>query len=262
MAKSQLAHKLLSKMGGLFPWDWRNAVQRNCFEPKARTDTPLVMRSVLAENARLRRLCAEAKELATRHELALREGDHRIKNSLQIVASLMGMQERREQSSSARVALHAASARIQAVARMHDALQLNGSAGAVNLGGLIETMCASLQTMAGDASRVKVLVEAEQFESPIAMAQPVVLAVNELVVNALRHAFPNEASGTIVVTLKRSDDECWIVVSDDGAGLPVHHDSGSGFGMKLVRMMVAKLGGELSIESAGGARFTIRAPAQ
>ncbi len=222
--------------------------------------TPLAVQGLLAENARLRRLCAEAKELASRHELALREGDHRIKNSLQIVASLMGMQERRETNASARAALHAATARIQAVARMHDALQLNGSADAVNLGRLIETMCASLHAMAGDPLRVKVLVDAEAIERPIAVAQPVVLAINELVVNALRHAFPAETNGTVWVTLRCVDGELRAVVADDGVGLPLDYAAAGGFGMKLVRMMAAKIGATLDVESVGGSRFTFRAP--
>ncbi|MEQ1820327.1 MAG: sensor histidine kinase [Terricaulis sp.] len=218
-------------------------------------------KGLLAENAQLRRLCAEAKDLALRHELALREGDHRIKNSLQIVASLMGMQERRETNPSARAALHAATARIQAVSRMHDALQLEGSADVVKLGVLIETMCSSLHDMAGDPLRVKVVVDAEPVECPIAIAQPVVLVVNELVVNALRHAFPEgSAGGTIAVTLHRIDGDLCVTVADDGAGLPPGYDSKSGFGMKLVRMMAAKIGATLNIENAGGARFTLIAP--
>jgi two-component sensor histidine kinase len=223
-------------------------------------DGPLAVKGLLAENARLRRLCAEAKELAARHELALREGDHRIKNSLQIVASLMGMQERRETNPAARGALHAATARIQAVARMHDALQLNGSTDAVNLGALVETMCVSLHAMAGDALRVKVIVNVETIEAPIALAQPVVLAVNELVVNALRHAFPEERSGTISVSVEQVDGELRAIVADDGVGLPAGHARSSGFGMKLVQMMTAKIGGKLRIESTNGACFALSVP--
>jgi two-component sensor histidine kinase len=218
------------------------------------------VKALLVENARLRRLCAEAKELASRHELALREGDHRIKNSLQIVASLMGMQERRETSATARAALHAATARIQAVARMHDALQLNGGADKVNLGALVETMCFSLHAMAGDPIRVKVVVNVEPIEAPIALAQPVVLAVNELVVNALRHAFPADRGGTVHIELKCVDGELRVVVADDGAGLPADHDKASGFGMKLVRMMANRIGAKLHIECTPGARFTLSAP--
>jgi two-component system, sensor histidine kinase PdtaS len=220
----------------------------------------IAVKGLLAENARLRRLCAEAKELAARHELALREGDHRIKNSLQIVASFMGMQERRETNPAARSALHAARARIQAVARMHDALQLNGSTDAVNLGALIEKMCASLHEMAGDPQRMQVVVNAEAIEAPIAMAQPLVLAVNEMVVNALRHAFPGERVGTIAVSLERIEGELRVVVADDGIGLPAGHARSGGFGMNLVQMMAAKIGGELRMESDNGARLLLSVP--
>lgn len=225
-----------------------------------RSGSNFTVKELLAENARLRRLCIEAKELASRHELALREGDHRIKNSLQIVASLMGMQERRETSVTARAALHAAAARIEAVARMHDALQLNGGANKVNLGALVETMCFSLHAMAGDPIRAKVVVNVEAIEAPITLAQPLVLAVNELVVNALRHAFPADRGGTVHVELKCVDGELRVVVADDGAGLPADHDKASGFGMKLVRMMAAKIDAKLHIESPPGARFTLSAP--
>jgi two-component system, sensor histidine kinase PdtaS len=236
-------------------------VRQRCIELALPPDrASLAIESLRAENARLRKLCDEAKELAARHELALREGDHRIKNSLQIVASLMGLQERRESSPTARAALHAAAARIQAVACMHDALQLNGSADAVNLGALIETMCASLHEMAGDPARVKVIVNAEQFDAPIALAQPVMLAVNELVVNALRHAFPQGCEGTVRVDLRCMDGELRVVVADDGAGLPANYDNAAGFGTKLVRMMANKIGAKFHVESAPGARFTLSAP--
>lgn len=215
---------------------------------------------LLAENAELRRLCAESKELVARHELALREGDHRIKNSLQIVASLMNMQERRETSPVAQQALRAATARILAVASIHDALQLAGGGDDVNVGALVETMCGSLQSMAGDPEAVQILVEAEFVHAPIAVAQPVVLAVNELVVNALRHAFPDGRSGAIHVNIARNGGELCVVVEDNGVGLPEGCQGGAGFGMKLVRMMTAKVGGTLLIENKTGARFILTVP--
>jgi two-component sensor histidine kinase len=216
--------------------------------------------NLLAENAELRRLCAQAAELAARHELALREGDHRIKNSLQIVASLMRVQERRETSPVAQHALRAATARISAVASIHDALQLAGGGDDVNVGALVETMCGALQSMAGDPEAVKVIVESEFIHAPIAVAQPVVLAVNELVVNALRHAFPGGRCGAVRVTIARNGGQLRIVVADNGVGLPDGYQGGIGFGMKLVRMMTAKVGGTLLVDSNAGARFTLTVP--
>jgi two-component sensor histidine kinase len=216
--------------------------------------------SILAENARLRNLCAQSKELAAQHELALREGNHRIKNSLQIVASLMALQGRRETNPAAQLALSTATARLQAVARIHDALQLSGGADGVDLGALLDSMCGSLQSMAGDPSAVKIVVEAEHIRAPIAVAQPAILAVNELVVNALRHAFPAGRAGSIRVSAKLRGDEFCITVADDGVGLPAGYQAGPGFGSKLVRMLTAKIGGTLKVESESGARFTLTAP--
>lgn len=218
-------------------------------------------RRLLAENARLRRQCAKNEDLAARYELLLREGDHRIKNSLQIVASLMGMQERRETNPTARSALRAATARILAVARIHDALQLNGGKDLVDLGALIQTMCTTLHSMAGDPDAVKIIVTAEPIEAPIALAQPFVLAVNELVVNALRHAFPGDRNGNISVSVAQANNCLLVKVTDDGVGLPSNYLEGRGYGMNLVKLMVAKIGGSMLVDdSVGGARFILSAP--
>lgn len=235
-------------------------MNQNCLEMEEPLPGATRVQALESENSRLRQLCADAKDLVTRQEVLLREGDHRIKNSLQIVASLLSMQERRETNAAARGALHAAAARIQAVARIHDALQLNGSADTINLGTLLESMCISLHEMAGDPRRVRILVHAEPINAPIAVVQPLVLAVNELVLNALRHAFPADRIGTISVSLSREGGELRAVVVDDGIGLPAGHARSGGFGTKLVEMMTAKIGGELRIESTGGARFVLSVP--
>jgi two-component sensor histidine kinase len=217
-------------------------------------------RRLVAENLRLQRKCEEAKETAERYKLMLREGDHRIKNSLQIVASLMCLQERREQNPVAREALHLATARIQAVARIHDALQLNGGKDLVDLGALIATMCETLQAMADEPNTVRIVVNVDPIAAPIALAQPLVLAVNELVVNALRHAFPNGRGGAIIVTLAQISGELRVSVADDGVGLPADYGEGRGYGMRLVKMMVTKIRGAIHVENRAGACFTLCAP--
>lgn len=217
-------------------------------------------RRLLADNARLRRQCARAEEVAARHATMLREGDHRIKNSLQVVSSLLAMQASREQSAPAKQALLAAATRIQSVARIHDALQANVGQDSLALGATIQTMCQGLQAMAGDALSVQVIVTAEAIEAPVSFAQPLVLAINELVVNALRHAFDGDRVGTIHVSVCRVRDELLVVVADDGKGLPADHDQRCGFGIKLVQMMAEQIGGSVTVDNKRGARFTIRAP--
>ena len=221
---------------------------------------PGIIQDLQAENARLQTMLREATASAERCAVMLREGNHRIKNSLQIVSSLMSMQARSEHSPTARRALHTAMARIQSIARMHDVLQESGGADDVNVGAVLEKMCGSLHMMGGYAQGVEVRVEAQAIHAPAAYAQPIALAVNELVVNALRHAFPDGRAGSILVRLHCEGGQLHVLVADDGVGLPAGHEDGHGYGMKLVRMMTAQINGVLHITSGAGTRVSIVSP--
>jgi two-component sensor histidine kinase len=219
------------------------------------------MQRLLRENARLNSISAQSQGMAARYALLLREGEHRIKNSLQVVASVLSVQARRETNAATRDALQAATARIRVVARIHDALQMKCGDDLIDIGALIATMSRSLHAMAGDRESIMISVNAEPIEASLAIAQPIALAVNELIINALRHAFPDDREGAIVVTISQCDDQVRIVVADDGAGLPVGYcDGRGGYGMSLVRAMVEKVGGRLDVQNADGARFTLSAP--
>jgi two-component system, sensor histidine kinase PdtaS len=212
------------------------------------------------EAMELRRRLALAQEVASRHAIMLREGDHRIKNSLQLVSSLMRVQARREASVPARDALQSAAARVTSIASIHDALQVTGGLDLVDIGSVLRTMCTSLQDMAGDHGHIEIRVDVEALQIPVQLAQSIALAVNELVVNALRHAFPGRVTGAVRITMTRADDTLTICVADDGVGLPAGHANGTGYGMKLVKMMIDKIGGDILTETKDGTCFTIRAP--
>jgi len=222
------------------------AIGRSTPAVKARGEagTPLV-NALRLEILELQQRLKECEEVASRHAVMLREGDHRIKNSLQIVASLMSLQEKSEITASAQQALHSAAA----------------GEDSVDLGAVLRIMCASLQTMAGAQGHITVAIDAPSLRTRVALAQPLVLAVNELVVNALRHAFPDSEKGSVRVTLMRDARGLCITVIDDGIGLPDNYDSaGPGYGMKLLGMMIRQVGGDLEVNSKAGTRFTIRAP--
>jgi two-component sensor histidine kinase len=201
-----------------------------------------------------------SEEALARHTVMLREGDHRIKNSLQLVASLMRLQACSEATRDARDALNAAAARVGSVASIHDALQENAGDGFVDLGQALRTACDSLQTMAGDAGKIDIAAEIEMLKVPAAQARPLVLVVNELVVNALRHAFTGRDAGTIRISLSHDDTHLRITVTDDGVGLPADYANGHGYGMRLVNMLIRQAGAVLQIDRLAGTRFTIRVP--
>ncbi|UPT62258.1 MAG: sensor histidine kinase [Hyphomonadaceae bacterium JAD_PAG50586_4] len=226
-----------------------------------RESSLVTLRRLIRENARLNRLCENNSGIAERYALLRREGDHRIKNSLQVVASLLDVQARRAPDSSTHAALHAAAARVLAIARIHDALQLNhNNDDVVDLGALLTRICVSLDELAGDSISVQIDRDAAPIEAPLTLAQPIALAVNELVLNALRHAFPKDGGGSVCVTLCENDRQLEIRVADNGHGLPDNYATGKGYGMRLVTAMVAKLSGHLDVQNSGGACFILTAP--
>ncbi len=213
-----------------------------------------------SENDRLRRALKRSGDAAEQHAMNARESDHRIKNSLQIVASLILLQARREDCAPAAESLRAAAARVASIAHIHDALQETGGEDDVDIGAVIESICRSLQAMGGDAQSVNLVVSAQSVDVSVALAQPIALVVNELVINAFRHGFPKDHSGTIRVSIDQAGGELRIVVADDGKGLPAGHGNEHGYGMKLVQLLVSQIDGKLRTESSGGTRFTLVAP--
>jgi len=211
-------------------------------------------------NSRVHLILKRAREGAAHDAMLMREADHRIKNSLQIVASLLHLKARRAETPAVTVALNAAAAQVRAISHIHDVLQLNGQFDAVDLGSVLTDVCKSLQAMTGDSRTITVDGADEKIETPVTLTQPVVLAVSELITNALRHAFGEGREGAVHLSVKRLDSKLRIVVSDNGRGLPPGYADGQGYGMQLVRAMVQQIDGELHAENDDGARFTITAP--
>jgi two-component sensor histidine kinase len=113
--------------------------------------------------------------------------------------------------------------------------------------------------MIDDPDRIKICVDADSESVPVDTAIPLGMVVNELVTNALKHAFPVPKRGEISVRF-RAQAECILEVGDNGAGLPETADSSSGLGMKLVTSLVQQAGAELSVRRHPGATYTIRFP--
>lgn len=224
---------------------------------KKETETDRNLRLEILE---LRGLLGEADRSNRRKVMLLHESDHRIKNSLQIVASLMNLQANRELTETSREALLTASHRIQSIARIHDALQMSDDANSVDLGAVLTKTCDLLQAVAGRPSGITIAADVQAVQIPAAVAQPLALAVNELVVNALRHAFPGGRSGLVRVTLKVRGGRLVVIVADDGVGMPDDDAAGSGYGTKMVRMAVEQVYGSLLVTRRPGTTFTITAP--
>ena len=176
-------------------------------------------------------------------DILLTELAHRTKNNLSMVISLLSMQARLKTNPETRQALEKAVTRIQAIASAHDHFQPVEHHGRVEMSAYLETLCAHLANALHDVRPITVQVAAVKVHLPAEQAVPIGLIVNELVTNAMKHAFPGDRAGTIRVTLVQQS-ALKLIVSDDGIGCAA--DVRQGMGTRLVRLLAEQLGAKIS----------------
>lgn len=225
----------------------------------------LLESQVAERTASLTQALAERDALIQRKDLLIREVDHRVKNSLQMVLSLLRIQAGKQVDLKSRQVLQTAGMRIQAVAQVHTLLYARSNAESVQFDDYLEEICSFLGATLGASERRRaLLVEAEPIELPPDHAIPLALITTELVTNSFRHAFGGKP-GTVWVQFRRNpDDMLELTVADDGRGLAPGFDifRGEGLGLQVVAAMVAQLGARFEIAHQAGARFTLTLRAQ
>jgi two-component sensor histidine kinase len=207
---------------------------------------------------------ALAREVAAQQELdlLLQEQGHRIKNDLAIASSLIILQARSQSDLTIRHALEGAVARLHVLAQSHDHLRMNKGDHLIDLQEYLRALCWRIGEALRGLRPIAIQVTVAPTLAPAQTATRLGLIVNELVTNALKHAFPDDRAGTISVTLSQSAAGITLVVQDDGIGCMEAMEERSGaLGSRLVRLLVQQLGGEVKREAAdGGCRVKIVCP--
>ena len=190
----------------------------------------------------------------------LHEVDHRVKNNLQVISSLMLLKARRTPAGDARDALQAMAERIGALLTAHRMLYSEGDATRFDFSEFAAEFLSDF--VAGiDTERTRVESEIETFAVTAAMAAPLALLMHELATNAVRHAFPDGRVGRVCITARRTAEEYHLSIADDGVGLSAGIDNPAGFGRNLVEMVVRQLGGKVAwADAAPGTRVDIHLP--
>lgn len=204
----------------------------------------------------------ETPESAAEHERRLRDVSHRLKNTLQLVSSLLTLQTLSTKDPEVRRALQSAGGRVGIVTQAHQHSHGALRSGCINVAVLLRELCLELEATLPGAHRIQ--VAAEVAEMPADALIPFSLIVSELVGNAARHAFPAGVPGTIDVRLGRYEGGgVRLEVSDRGTGLPAGVDvaRAATLGLKVVRAFVGQLRGKLSADSdPSGTRVTVDFP--
>jgi chemotaxis protein methyltransferase CheR len=207
-------------------------------------------RAVEVEKEKLK---TQADELVRHKEMLLEEMQHRIVNSLQIIASILMLKARAVNSEETRQHLQDAHRRVISVAAVQRHLHSSGAADMIDVETYLTKLCGSLsESMIGDDQAATLSVSADPAEMPSAEAVSLGLIVTELVINALKYAFPEQRPGSAVIVRYEVSGADWkLSVSDNGVGK--NDDSGSpakgGLGTSLVNALAQQLSAKFEMTS-------------
>jgi two-component sensor histidine kinase/CheY-like chemotaxis protein len=213
-----------------------------------------------AERERVERLLEE-------RDLLFRESQHRIKNDLALVRSLLSMQASQTADAECRSVLEEAAGRITVMASVHDQLFRHAEVGTVSMAQLIDSLLAELRQGAS-FSDMDVSVEAEPFSVPARLSVSVGIMLNELLTNAVKHAEQNpdlRARGNLQVRGRigrREDDSAELSFRDSGTGFPDAVLSGErrGLGLTIIEALAAQHEGEVTFRNDDGAVVEVVLP--
>ncbi|WP_210526284.1 sensor histidine kinase [Rubellimicrobium arenae] len=215
----------------------------------------------VTEARRTREALAQALESK---EALLYEVNHRVKNNLQMVTSLLAMQANRSQNPEVRRHLSEARARIGVMSSIHQSLYTSGAHGDVDVTGFLKGLAEDTVASQGSGRVVLDFTDAGSAMLPLVQALPLALIVSELMTNAMKYAFAGGRGGMIRVAVGTVEGQLQVEVTDDGIGLPEAFDmrQSTGVGMRIISSLATQLRGTLEVGAArgAGASFTIRVP--
>lgn len=197
-------------------------------------------------------------ELLRENEMLIQEVRHRIANSLQIIASVLMQNARRTQSEETRGHLQDAHRRVMSVADLQQQLAAS-TLGTVHLGAYLAKLCDSISaSMIADPEALVLEVVGEDAVIDAGVSVSLGLVVTELVINSLKHGFPDAQGGRITVDYRTAGPAWTLSVGDTGVGMPSGARAAAGLGTSIIQALASQLGARVEVEdTAPGARVSL-----
>ena len=201
----------------------------------------------------------ELQEALDAQMMLVHEVDHRVKNNIQMISALLSMQARTVKDPHARASLDSMLQRVESIGTVHRRLYQSKDVRQFDLADFIRDISHELLKASGREDIVLDL-DLESVQVPSQQASPNALMLNELMMNALKHAFPEGRPGRLAIKIRKSDDRLHVVMADDGIGLP-QPTPRQGFGNRLIRTLARQLQAEVSWTNGNpGTIVTIKSP--
>ena len=223
---------------------------------------PVLLQGVAFDITETKKAAEIVKSSLREKELLLKEIHHRVKNNLQITSSLLRLQAAKIPDAAVRQLLRESQDRIRSMALVHEMLYRSEDLARVDFPQYVRALVPQLFRSYNPGGRIRYRVEIDELVFGVDLAVPCGLIINELVANALKHAFPGDRRGEICVRMRLEQDRYRLSVEDDGIGFPAGLDvSQTGtLGLQLVRTLTEQIGGRLQEKTGQGTAFIIDLP--
>jgi two-component sensor histidine kinase len=193
-------------------------------------------------------------------EVLLKEVHHRVKNNLQIISSIFSLQTAHV-GEDARIQdlLRDSRDRIRSMAFIHESIYQTKDLDSVDLAEYIEGLGRNLMLSYSLTGKIELITELAPVSLPLDQAIPCGLILNELISNALKHAFPDEQKGSIHILLREEEGRITIALKDNGVGVPKGFDRqrDGNLGLELVHTLVEQLDGTLGMDTTQGVSYLL-----
>ncbi len=209
--------------------------------------------SGIAHNITEKKLVQQKVELSLKEkEILLREIHHRVKNNMQVISSIINLQSSYVTDEYALTLLKESQNRIKTMAYIHESLYQNKSFTSVNFSDYVRTLIHNIvQSYSHSEDKIQLVLNVDELTLSLDNSIPAGLIINELITNAIKHAFPGPAKGTITFNLRCENKLVILELKDNGAGFSpdVSFENSNSLGLQLVNTLIEQIEGELKFKS-------------
>lgn len=186
-------------------------------------------------------------------EFLLKEIHHRVKNNLETISSLLALQTAQIENEELQDIMIESQNRVQSMGMIHQNLYQGENLAAIEMKNYFKNLGSYIIDSFDASDRISLDVNMDSLELDVDRAIPIGLIVNELITNSLKYAFPEGREGEILISLKKDQDQLYLKVADDGAGIKKDKPAqGTGFGSQLVALLTRQLDGKMTLSTQKG----------
>ncbi|HWQ63336.1 MAG TPA: PAS domain S-box protein [Methanospirillum sp.] len=223
------------------------------------------VRGVIVDITEMKQYQETLQRTIEEKDVLFRELHHRVKNNMQVISSLLQLQEEYIEDERLISAIHDCEQRIASMALVHETLYRSDSLSGISFATYLENLAEEVISSIATVRDIRAEIDVGDIRFNLDTVVTLGLIINELMVNSMKYAFTGKGKGIISVCMKHGEGSYVISYADDGVGLPPDFsiDSSSSLGMRLVRVLTRQLLGSVTVgdsEDGPGARFTIQFP--